>query len=139
MIQLKGSFPCPVTVSIEEDTRGQCAVFYGRVIKGVKNGPSPQWLQDRLKAIGLRPISALVDVTNFFTFDSNRPLHVFDADKVAGGVLRVHRAAGGENFDALDDKTYTLSEGMTVISDANGVESLGGIIGESIRAVQRKR
>ena len=128
---LKGSFPCPVTVSIDEDTRGQCAVFYGRVIKGVKNSPSPQWLQDRLKAIGLRPISALVDVTNFFTFDNNRPLHVFDADKVAGGALRVHRAVGGENFDALDDKTYTLSEGMTVISDANGVESLGGIMGGS--------
>ncbi len=126
---LEGSFPCPVTVRIDEDTRGQCAVFYGRVIKGVKNGPSPQWLQDRLKAIGLRPISALVDITNFFTFDNNRPLHVFDADKVAGGTLRVHRAIGGEIFDGLDDKTYTLSEGMTVISDANGVESLGGIMG----------
>ena len=126
---VKASFPCSVTVSIDEDTRDQCAIFYARVIKGVKNGPSPQWLQDRLKAIGLRPISALVDVTNFFTFDNNRPLHVFDADKVAGGALRVHRAVGGENFDALDDKTYTLSEGMTVISDANGVESLGGIMG----------
>ena len=126
---VKASFPCSVTVSIDEDTRDQCAIFYARVIKGVKNGPSPQWLQDRLKAIGLRPISALVDVTNFFTFDNNRPLHVFDADKVAGGALRVHRAVGGESFDALDDKTYTLSEGMTVISDANGVESLGGIMG----------
>ena len=126
---LLGSFPCPVTVSIDDDTRDQCAVFYGRVIKGVKNGPSPPWLQDRLKAIGLRPISALVDVTNFFTFDNNRPLHVFDLDKMAGGALRVHRAMGGENFDALDEKTYSLKEGMTVISDANGVESLGGIMG----------
>ena len=126
---IQGNFPCPVSVSIDEDTRDQCSVFYGRVIKGVKNGPSPRWLQDRLKAIGLRPISALVDVTNFFTFDNNRPLHVFDADKVAGNALRVHRAAGGEIFEALDDKTYTMSEGMTVISDANGVESLGGIMG----------
>ncbi|MDB3911374.1 phenylalanine--tRNA ligase subunit beta [Paracoccaceae bacterium] len=124
-----GGFACPVTVTIEDDTRHQCPVFYGRVIQGVKNGPSPAWLQDRLKAIGLRPISALVDVTNFFTYDSNRPLHVFDADKVAGGALRVHRAKGGEAFSALDDKDYTLAEGMTVISDADGVESLGGIMG----------
>ncbi|MDG2405751.1 MAG: phenylalanine--tRNA ligase subunit beta, partial [Paracoccaceae bacterium] len=122
-------FACPVTVTIEDDTRDQCPVFYGRVIKGVTNGPSPAWLQDRMKAIGLRPISTLVDVTNFFTFDSNRPLHVFDADKIAGGALRVHRAKGGETFVALDDKTYTLAEYMTVISDAKGVESLGGIMG----------
>ncbi|MGB2497887.1 MAG: YtpR family tRNA-binding protein, partial [Planktomarina sp.] len=81
---VKGEFACPITVSIDEDTLGQCPVFFGRVIKGVKNGPSPQWMQDRLKAIGLRPISALVDITNFFTYDSNRPLHVFDASKVAG-------------------------------------------------------
>ena len=124
-----GGFACPVTVKIDDDTRDQCPVFYGRVIQDVKNGPSPAWLQDRLKAIGLRPISRLVDVTNFFTYDSNRPLHVFDADKIAGNALRVHRANGGETFSALDDKEYTLTEGMTVISDAHGVESLGGIMG----------
>ncbi len=126
---VEGKFPCPVSVSIDEDTLEQAPVFYGRVIKGVKNGPSPVWLQDRLKAIGLRPISALVDITNYFTYDHNRPLHVFDADKVAGGALRVHRAKGGETFLALDEKEYTLVDGMTAISDANGVESLAGIMG----------
>lgn len=126
---VEGSFACPVTVTIDEDTLEQCPVFYGRVIRGVRNGPSPQWLQDLLRAIGLRPISFLVDVTNFFTFDRNRPLHVFDADRIAGNALRVHRAAGGETLEALDDKTYTLSEGMTVISDSQGVESLAGVIG----------
>lgn len=127
--RVEGSFACPVTVRIDEDTLEQCPVFYGRVIRGVKNGPSPVWLQDRLRAIGLRPISFLVDVTNYFTFDRNRPLHVFDADKITGDALRVHRAIGGETFEALDDKTYTLSSGMTVISDATGVESLGGVMG----------
>ena len=124
-----GAFPCPITVSIEADTLEQCPVFYGRVIRGVNNGPSPEWLQDRLRAIGLRPISFLVDVTNFFTYDRNRPLHVFDADKVAGNALTVHRAKGGETMVALDDKEYTFAEGMTLISDANGVESIGGVMG----------
>jgi phenylalanyl-tRNA synthetase beta chain len=126
---VKGNFPCPISVTIDEDTLDQAPVFYGRVIKGVKNGPSPAWLQDRLKAIGLRPISTLVDITNYFTYDNNRPLHVFDADKVAGGALRVHRAKGGETFLALDEKEYVMHEGMTAISDANGVESLAGIMG----------
>lgn len=124
-----GTFPCPVSVTIDEDTLEQCPVFYGRVIKGVKNGPSPAWLQDALRAIGLRPISFLVDVTNFFTYDRNRPLHVFDADKIAGNALRVHRAKGGETLMGLDDKEYTFDEGMTIISDANGVESIGGVMG----------
>ena len=124
-----GTFSCPVSISIDDDTLDQCPVFFGRVIRGVKNGPSPEWLQDRLRAIGLRPISFLVDVTNFFTFDQNRPLHVFDADKIAGNALRIHKAKGGETITALDDKEYTLVEGMTVISDDNGVESIGGIMG----------
>ena len=124
-----GTFACPISVTIDADTVDQAPVFYGRVIRGVKNGLSPAWLQDRLRAIGLRPISALVDITNFFTYDNNRPLHVFDADKVAGGALRVHRAKGGETFLALDEKEYVLQEGMTAISDANGVESLAGIMG----------
>lgn len=123
-----GTFPSPISVSIDDDALAGCPVFYGRVIKGVKNGPSPAWLQDYLRAIGLRPISALVDITNFFTYDRNRPLHVFDADKVAGN-LRVHAAQGGETLVALDDKEYTLQPGMTVISDDNGVESIAGVMG----------
>jgi len=123
-----GSFASPISVSIDDDTLDGCPVFYGRLIKGVKNGHSPQWLQDRLRAIGLRPISFLVDVTNFFTFDRNRPLHVFDADKVAGN-LRVHRAKGGEEIAALDEKSYTLQEGQMAISDDSGVESIAGIMG----------
>ena len=123
---IKGAFPCPIKVTI--DAPDACPIFYGRMIRGVKNGPSPQWLQDALKAIGLRPISTLVDITNFFTYDRNRPLHVFDADKVHGN-LRVHLSKGGEKILALDDKEYTLDEGMCVISDDNGVESLGGVMG----------
>ncbi|MDK3017356.1 phenylalanine--tRNA ligase subunit beta [Pseudodonghicola flavimaris] len=123
-----GEFPCPVSVTIDEDTLDGCPVFSGRLIRGVKNGPSPQWLQDQLKAIGLRPISALVDITNFFTFDRNRPLHVFDADKV-GSALRVHRAKGGETILALDEKEYTMPAGAMVISDDKGLESIGGIMG----------
>lgn len=126
---VEGAFPCPISVSIDADTLDQCPVFYGRVIRGVTNGPSPVWLQDRLRAIGLRPISFLVDVTNFFTYDRNRPLHVFDADKVAGNTLRVHRALGGETVMALDDKEYTLAADMTLISDADGVESIAGVMG----------
>ena len=131
---IEGTFKSPINVTIDEDTLDVCPVFYGRYIRGVKNGPSPQWLQDQLKAIGLRPISFLVDVTNFFTFDRNRPLHVFDADKVKGD-LRVHRAKGGEELLALDEKTYTLQEGMVAISDDQGVESLGGIMGGEVSGV----
>ncbi|WP_370301424.1 phenylalanine--tRNA ligase subunit beta [Pseudooceanicola sp.] len=123
-----GEYPCPVSVSIDDDTLDGCRVFAGRLIRDVRNGPSPQWLQDLLRAIGLRPISLLVDITNYFTFDRNRPLHVFDADKMQGG-LRVHRAKGGETILALDEKTYTLQPGMMVISDQNGPESIAGIMG----------
>ena len=131
---VEGSFGAPIDVSIDDDTLDGCPVFYGRVIKDVKNGPSPAWLQDCLRAIGLRPISFLVDVTNFFTFDRNRPLHVFDADKVKGN-LRVHRAKGGEEIVALDDKTYTLQAGQMVISDDSGVESIAGIMGGAATGV----
>ncbi len=124
-----GTFPCPVTVMIAPGTIEKgCPLFTGRLIKGVRNGPSPQWLQDQLKAIGLRPISALVDVTNYFTYDRNRPLHVFDADKVQGG-LRVHFAEGGETITALDDKDYVLEKGMMIISDDKGPESIAGVMG----------
>ncbi|WP_170372352.1 phenylalanine--tRNA ligase subunit beta [Ruegeria arenilitoris] len=123
-----GDFESPIKVTIDDDTLDGCPHFTGRLIRGVKNGPSPQWLQDQLKAIGLRPISALVDITNYMTFDSNRPLHVFDADKVKGN-LRVHRAKGDEKLVALDEKEYTLQPGMMVISDDNGPESIAGIMG----------
>jgi phenylalanyl-tRNA synthetase beta chain len=125
-----GGFPSPISVSIDADTLNGNPHFTGRLIRGVDNGPSPQWLQDRLRAIGLRPISKLVDITNFFTFDRNRPLHVFDADKVKGN-LRVHRAEGGETITALDDKDYTLAPGMMVISDDQGPESIAGVMGGS--------
>ena len=129
---IKGGFPSPIAVAIDADLKAKgCPHFAGRTITGVKNGPSPDWLQQRLKAIGLRPISALVDVTNYFTFGLNRPLHVFDAGKVKG-TLRIHAAAGGEEFLALDGKTYTLRPGMMAISDEAGVESLAGIMGGEV-------
>ncbi|MCE8521779.1 phenylalanine--tRNA ligase subunit beta [Ruegeria pomeroyi] len=123
-----GDFDCPIKVTIDEDTRDGCPLFTGRLIRDVRNGPSPQWLQDQLRAIGLRPISALVDITNYMTYDHNRPLHVFDADKVKGN-LRIHRAAGGETLKALDEKEYTFQPGMMVISDDEGPESIAGIMG----------
>ncbi len=127
---IDGAFPSPIRVQIDPALKEKgCPHFAGRTIRGVKNGPSPDWLQSRLKAIGLRPISALVDITNFFTFAWNRPLHVFDADKVSGGVLRIHPAQGGEEFLALDGRTYTLAAGQMAISDDDGVESLAGIMG----------
>ena len=126
--EIAGGFPCPVKVRIDEDARDGCHVFAARLIRGVRNGPSPQWLRDRLAAIGLRPISALVDVTNFLSFDRNRPLHVFDADKVKGD-LRVHRAREGDTVIGLDEKEYRLSAGQVVISDDEGVASIAGIMG----------
>lgn len=125
---IEAKFTSDLQVTIDDDTLDGCPVFTGRVIKGVKNGPSPAWLQAALKAIGLRPISFLVDVTNFFTYDQNRPLHVFDMDKVKGN-LRIHRAKGGEVVTALDENEYTMSEGMMVISDDTGVESIAGVMG----------
>jgi phenylalanyl-tRNA synthetase beta chain len=122
------TFKTDLKVEIADDTVDGCPVFTGRVIKGVKNGPSPAWLQAQLRAIGLRPISFLVDVTNWFTYDLNRPLHVFDMDKVVGN-LRVHRATGEENLTALDGKDYTLQSGQMVISDENGPESIAGVMG----------
>ncbi|GMG83454.1 phenylalanine--tRNA ligase subunit beta [Paralimibaculum aggregatum] len=128
--EIEGRFPCPISVEIHPDLIGKgCPLFVGRLVKGVKNGPSPAWLQQRLKAIGLRPISALVDITNYITFDRGRPLHVFDADKVAGGRLSVHPAKGGETLLALDGKEYVFEPGMMVIADDNGPESIGGIMG----------
>ncbi|MFT3973978.1 MAG: phenylalanine--tRNA ligase subunit beta [Amaricoccus sp.] len=124
-----GSFPCPVAVYLAPDVATEaCPLFAGRLIRGVTNGPSPQWLQDRLRAIGLRPISALVDITNFLTFDRNRPLHVFDADKL-DGPLTVRLARPGETIRTLDGKDYTFDGSETVIADGTGVDSIGGIKG----------
>ena len=125
---IEGGFQSSIGVRIADDSRDGCPVFFGRMIRGVKNGASPQWLQDYLRAIGLRPISFLVDVTNFFTYDRNRPLHVFDADKVTGDLL-VRRAKVGETVRALDEKNYTLDAGMMVISDDSGAESIAGVMG----------
>ncbi|MDP2409600.1 MAG: phenylalanine--tRNA ligase subunit beta [Pseudolabrys sp.] len=127
--QVKGTFPCPVSVTLDfGQTQSLCPAFGLRLVRGVKNGPSPEWLQKRLTAIGLRPINALVDITNFITFDRGRPLHVFDAAKVHGN-LTVRRANNGETLLALDGKTYTLDQAMCVIADEKGVESLAGIMG----------
>ncbi len=127
---VKGAFPCPQKIGLRfpAGAENACPAFAGRLVRGVRNGPSPKWLADRLRAIGLRPISALVDVTNLLTFDRARPLHVYDADKING---EIHARLGrrGESFLALDGKTYEVDETMTVIADEVGVLGLGGIIG----------
>jgi len=127
---LTGGDPCPVKVKLDfaAGDAHLCPAFALRLVRGVKNGPSPGWMQARLKAIGLRPINALVDITNYMTFDRGRPLHVFDLKKVKGDLV-VRRARKGEEVLALDGKTYALEESMVVIADANGVESIGGIMG----------
>src|SRR3954452_7401644 len=124
--QVKGEFPCPVQVTIED--AALCPGFALRLVRGVKNGPSPEWLQKRLTSIGLRPINALVDITNFMTYDRARPLHVFDAKKVKGN-LTVRRAKDGETLLALDGRSYNLDPAICVIADEHGVESLAGIMG----------
>ena len=127
---VNGTFPCPVGVTLDfaHDDAHLCPLFALRLVRGVKNGASPEWMQARLKAIGLRPINALVDITNYVTFDRGRPLHVFDAKKVAGD-LAVRRAREGEQVLALDGRTYALQPANVVIADDNGVESIAGIMG----------
>jgi len=124
-----GDGPCPVGVTLSFPEGDPISpAFALRKVSGVKNGPSPEWLRQRLIAIGLRPINALVDITNFLTYDQNRPLHVFDAGKV-NGDLTVRRAKAGETLLALDGRTYTFDETMCVIADEAGVESIGGVMG----------
>jgi len=118
----------PSAVVWRNDFAEACPWILGRTLRGVKNGPSPKWLRERLESIGLRPINTLVDITNFFTIDLGRPLHVFDADKVAGGVLTL-RPGAGESFAGLHGKTVSVSAEDCVIADANGVQSLAGIVG----------
>lgn len=126
---VKGLGETPVKVILEQDAdKPFCTGFALRLVKGIKNGQSPQWMQQRLKAIGLRPINALVDITNYVTFDYGRPLHVFDAAKVQG-KLTVRPAREGETVLALDQREYTLSAHHYVIADEKGVESIAGIMG----------
>jgi phenylalanyl-tRNA synthetase beta chain len=123
---VKGEFPCPVKVTVEDEKL--CPGFALRLVRGVRNGASPDWLQKRLTSIGLRPINALVDITNFMTYDRARPLHVFDAAKVKGNLV-VRRGRDGETLLALDGRTYTLDKSICAIADDHGVESLAGIMG----------
>jgi len=127
---IKGEFDSPIKVTLSFDTgaKDACPLFIGRYIRGVKNGPSPEWLQQRLKAVGLRPISALVDITNYFSIGLCRPLHVFDAKKLKGDIC-VRLAKRGETLAALNDKTYTLGDFMTAVCDNSGVVGIGGIMG----------
>jgi phenylalanyl-tRNA synthetase beta chain len=122
---IKGNFASPIKVEILDEN---CPVFIGRYFKNLQNKQSPEWLQNRLRAIGSKPISALVDITNYISFTYGRPLHVYDADKLNGKII-VRKAKEGETFEALNDKSYTLTGTETVIADDKGVLALGGVIG----------
>ncbi|MEX0744583.1 MAG: phenylalanine--tRNA ligase subunit beta [Phycisphaeraceae bacterium] len=127
---VKGRFPSPIPIELEFDAASAdaCPVFAGRLVRGVKNAPSPDWLQRRLKAIGLRPINALADITNLISYDRGRPLHVYDADKLKGAIS-ARLGETGEKFLALDGKTYEVDGDMCVIADDRAVLGLGGVIG----------
>ena len=127
---VKGAFKNSVPIKLEfsKETKSACPVFAGRLVRGIKNGPSPDWLQARLRAIGLRPINALVDITNYISYDRGRPLHVYDADKL-NGAIRARLGKTGEKFLALDGKTYAVDQEMCVIADEARVLGLGGVIG----------
>lgn len=126
---IKAVFDTPVSVTVEHsgDTPA-CSAFAAKLVRGVKNGPSPEWLKKRLTAIGLRPINALVDITNYISYDRARPLHVYDADKLTGGIY-ARFGNKGESFEGLDDKSYDVDETMCVIADEAQVLGLGGILG----------
>ena len=124
---VKGSFPCPIDIRL--DGSDACPAFAGRLIRGVKNGPSPAWLRDRLTSIGLRSISALVDVTNLLSYDRARPLHVFDAATLTGGFLEARLGREGESVLALDGETYEVTPEICVIADGSGPVGLGGVMG----------
>ncbi|AQS87179.1 phenylalanyl-tRNA synthetase subunit beta [Neoasaia chiangmaiensis NBRC 101099] len=123
---VEGSFPSPINWAIDYDKA--CPHVVGCMVRGVRNGPSPAWLRRRLEAVGVKPISRLVDVTNYLTYDLGRPLHVFDAAKLAGDTLTVTRAAR-ETFTGLDGRDYVLGTDDIVIVDNSGVQSLAGIMG----------
>jgi phenylalanyl-tRNA synthetase beta chain len=123
---IQGTFPCPT--EIRTDDTGGCPAFFGRVIKGVSNGTSPDWMQERLKSAGQKPISALVDITNYVMLDHGRPSHAYDLAKLSGAVI-ARRAVDGETVTALNGKEYTLTSAMTVIADDNGAHDIAGIMG----------
>jgi len=125
-IKFKG--PQKIKVKISKEKNQGCSAFGSCLIKGIKNTESPKWLKDKILSLGQKPISAIVDVTNYIMFDLNRPLHAYDADKINGGII-VRNSKKGESFEALDNKKYTLQDNMCVISDKSGVLGLGGIIG----------
>ncbi len=123
---IPGFGPTNLEIRVDGDA---CSVFAGRLIKGVKNGPSPAWLQQKLIAVGLRPISALVDITNLMSYDRCRPLHVYDAAKLQGGVIEARLGREGETLEALDGKTYPAGPEICVIADGSGAVGLGGVMG----------
>jgi phenylalanyl-tRNA synthetase beta chain len=125
-----GKFDSPVQWSRDfpKDAENACPMVVGRTFKNVKNGPSPKWMQDRLTAIGLRPISVLVDITNYVSYDLGRPLHVFDVAKIKGD-LTMRLSKQGEKIEALDDETYSLEDAMTVIADEAGAQGIAGVMG----------
>ncbi len=127
---VKGGFvsPTPIELDFDKESASACPVFAGRLVRNVTNGPSPDWLRTRLKAIGLRPINALVDITNYISYDRARPLHVYDADKLTGAI-RARLGRKGESFAALDGKTYAVDGEMCVIADDRAVLGLGGVMG----------
>lgn len=135
--RVHGTFQSPIkwTHGYEARPDSPCPIVVGRYFRGVKNGPSPDWLQRRLKAIGLRPISTLVDITNLVTFDLNRPLHVFDAKKLSGDLV-MRQARDGETILALDGKTYTLDPSISVIADSKAPHGIGGVMGGEETGVQ---
>ncbi|MEL6372571.1 MAG: phenylalanine--tRNA ligase subunit beta [Pseudomonadota bacterium] len=127
---VEGDHDCPIDIALRftPETADACPIFAGRHVGGVTNGASPAWMQNRLRAIGLRPISALVDITNYISMDLGRPLHVYDADKLEGTV-HARLAEDGETFDGLDNREHTADATMTVIADGSGVLGFGGILG----------
>jgi phenylalanyl-tRNA synthetase beta chain len=124
----KQTFKQPIKVSISKEKNQGCSIFGSCYIKGIKNKESPSWLKEKILALGLKPISAVVDITNYVMFDLNRPLHAYNADKINKELI-VRNSKTGEDFEALDNKKYKLDDGMCVITDKSGVLGLGGIIG----------
>ena len=126
--KIKFNGPQKIKVKISKEKNQGCSTFGSCLINGIKNTESPKWLKDKILALGQKPISAIVDVTNYIMFDLNRPLHAYDADKIKEGIV-VRNSKKGESFEALDNKKYILQDNMCVISDKSGVLGLGGIIG----------
>ena len=135
IVEVKSKDKQKVSIRIIKEKKNGCTAFGSCLIKNVKNTESPKWLKDKLLSIGQKPISAIVDITNYVMLDLNRPLHAYDADKIKKGIV-VRNSKKDENFTALDNKKYRLGEGMCVISDGEGVLGLGGIIGGTRSATE---